>query len=69
MHGDHGGYADAHLYELVVPMEVHVAAALPDDDVLALTRWVRERVVAALGMGGGREVGKDAEVTVGVVRG
>ncbi|KAF7300236.1 hypothetical protein MKEN_01347600 [Mycena kentingensis (nom. inval.)] len=40
---------------LVVTMEVHVAATLPDDDVLALTRWVRERVVAALGMGGGRE--------------
>ncbi|KAJ7058260.1 hypothetical protein C8F01DRAFT_1150197 [Mycena amicta] len=55
--------------ELVVTMEVHVAPTLPDDDVLVLTRWVRERVVAALGMGGGREIGKEAEVTVGVVRG
>ncbi|KAJ6597275.1 hypothetical protein DFH09DRAFT_1258854 [Mycena vulgaris] len=49
---------------LVVTLEVHVRAALPDDDVLALTRWVRERCVAALGMGRGR-----AEVAVGVVRG
>ncbi|KAJ7096478.1 hypothetical protein C8R43DRAFT_1092403 [Mycena crocata] len=56
---------------LVVTMELHVRAALPDDDVLALTRWVRERVVAALGMGGVSSAGggKGAEVTVGIVRG
>ncbi|KAJ7723978.1 hypothetical protein DFH07DRAFT_1004973 [Mycena maculata] len=55
---------------LVVTLELHVRAALPDDDVLLLTRWVRERVVAALGLGGGRDAREGAaEVTVGVVRG
>ncbi|KAJ7709509.1 hypothetical protein B0H17DRAFT_1155504 [Mycena rosella] len=53
---------------LVVTLELHVRAALPDDDVLALTRWTRERCVAALGMGGGR-ASERAEVAVGVVRG
>ncbi|KAJ7188292.1 hypothetical protein C8R46DRAFT_1054280 [Mycena filopes] len=57
---------------LVVTLELHVRAALPDDDVLVLTRWVRERIVAALGMGGGDARGPgrgEAEVTVGIVRG
>ncbi|KAJ7783160.1 hypothetical protein B0H16DRAFT_1877576 [Mycena metata] len=57
---------------LVVTLELHVRAALPDDDALALTRWVRERIVAALGMGGGDARGPgrgEAEVTVGIVRG
>ncbi|KAJ6531325.1 hypothetical protein B0H19DRAFT_1191258 [Mycena capillaripes] len=57
---------------LVVTMELHVRATLPDDDVLALTRWVRERVVGALGLGGdGYKSGqaREAEVTVGIVRG
>ncbi|KAJ7940283.1 hypothetical protein B0H13DRAFT_1937394 [Mycena leptocephala] len=57
---------------LVVTMELHVRATLPDDDVLALTRWVRERIVGALGLGGdghGRGPAREAEVTVGIVRG
>ncbi|KAF7338014.1 hypothetical protein MVEN_02025300 [Mycena venus] len=56
---------------LVVTLELHVSAALPDDDVLALTRWVRERVAGALGLGndGGRGPRQEAEVTVGIVRG
>ncbi|KAF8211832.1 hypothetical protein K438DRAFT_1915742 [Mycena galopus ATCC 62051] len=56
---------------LVVTLELHVRASLPDDDVLALTRWVRERVAGALGLGGegGRGPRQEAEVTVGVVRG
>ncbi|KAJ7085737.1 hypothetical protein B0H15DRAFT_846174 [Mycena belliarum] len=50
-------------HALVVTLELHVSGALPDDDVLALTRWTRERCVASLGGGG------EAEVAVGVVRG
>jgi hypothetical protein len=67
MKGEGGGEADA----LVVTLELHVGAALPDDDVLALTRWVRDRVAGALGMGGegGRGARQEAEVTVGIVRG
>ncbi|KAJ6502160.1 hypothetical protein C8R45DRAFT_975583 [Mycena sanguinolenta] len=53
---------------LVVTLELHVRASLPDDDVLALTRWVRERVAAALGFGGDA-ARQEAEVTVGIVRG
>ncbi|KAJ7632930.1 hypothetical protein FB45DRAFT_913915 [Roridomyces roridus] len=56
---------DAKRDAMVVTLELHVRATLPDDDVLALTRWVRERVSVALGLGG--EGG--AEVTVGIVRG
>ncbi|KAF7297091.1 hypothetical protein MIND_00942000 [Mycena indigotica] len=52
--------------EFVVTMELHVAATLPDDDVFMLTKWVRDRVTAALG---GSQLGREAEVTVGVVRG
>ncbi|KAK7038034.1 hypothetical protein R3P38DRAFT_3262516 [Favolaschia claudopus] len=57
--------------ELVVTLELHVRASLPDDDVLALTRWVRDRVAGALGLGGegGRGARQQAEVTVGIVRG
>ncbi|KAJ7222475.1 hypothetical protein GGX14DRAFT_663891 [Mycena pura] len=54
---------------LVVTLELHVRATLPDDDVLALTRWVRDRVIAALGIGAAASGGKEAEVTVGIVRG
>ncbi|KAF7363781.1 hypothetical protein MSAN_01035900 [Mycena sanguinolenta] len=53
---------------LVVTLELHVRASLPDDDVLALTRWVRERVVSALGVAGDA-ARQEAEVTVGIVRG
>ncbi|KAJ7438447.1 hypothetical protein FB451DRAFT_1378185 [Mycena latifolia] len=51
---------------LVVTLELHVRKALPDDDVLALTRWTRERCVAALGLSG---TGEAAEVAIGIVRG
>ncbi|CAK5265052.1 unnamed protein product [Mycena citricolor] len=51
---------------MVVTLEVHVSPTLGDDDVLMLTRWVRDRVATALGMGGSSG---QAEVTVGVVRG
>ncbi|CAK5277300.1 unnamed protein product [Mycena citricolor] len=51
---------------MVVTLEVHVSPTLGDDDVLVLTRWVRDRVATALGMGGSSG---QAEVTVGVVRG
>ncbi|KAJ7256539.1 hypothetical protein B0H12DRAFT_1112509 [Mycena haematopus] len=55
---------------LVVTLELHVRASLPDDDVLALTRWVRERVAGALGVGGDKQGSRqEAEVTVGIVRG
>ncbi|EAU83814.1 hypothetical protein CC1G_07549 [Coprinopsis cinerea okayama7 len=58
--------------QLVVTLEVHVKKELGDDDVLALTKWVWERVVNALGgYKEFREVGEvgGPEVTVGVVRG
>ncbi|TFK28241.1 hypothetical protein FA15DRAFT_584654 [Coprinopsis marcescibilis] len=56
----------------ISPIEVHVRKDLGDDDVLALTKWVWERCVNALGgYKEFREVGEvgGPEITVGVVRG
>ncbi|KAF9029544.1 hypothetical protein BDZ89DRAFT_1065326 [Hymenopellis radicata] len=46
---------------LIVSLELHVRQDMPDDDVLALTKWAYDRCTGALG--------GEREVTVGVVRG
>ncbi|KAH6902019.1 hypothetical protein BKA70DRAFT_678515 [Coprinopsis sp. MPI-PUGE-AT-0042] len=58
--------------QLVVTLQLHVKPDLADDDVLALTKWVWEKCVGALGgYKEFREVGEvgGPEISVGVVRG
>ncbi|KAK7049399.1 hypothetical protein VNI00_006000 [Paramarasmius palmivorus] len=53
--------------KVVVTMEVHVSKDMPDDEVVKVVRWVRDKVGWAVGSGKGGDGG--GQVTVGVVRG